>query len=127
LGEYVVALQEAFKGVKVALYNRAQMEQYGKNIAFVQLRSTLKPVLEYGDLQSQDGIMYVPVNCYISCFVIVCAGASSPKSAIYSHLRTSWTPPLLFQVFFFLFTGNSVYILNRLHQAFSTPTSPVAF
>lgn len=103
LGEYVVALQEAFKGVKVALYNRAQMEQYGKKIAFVQLRSTLKPVLEYGDLQSQDGIMYVSVNCYISCFVTVCAGANSPKSAIYSHLRTSWTPPLLFQVFFFSF------------------------
>jgi hypothetical protein len=109
LGEYVLALQEAFKGVKVATYTRAQMEQFGKNIAFVQLRSTLKPVLEYGDLQSQDGIMYVSVNYCIPCFVMVCAGANSPKSAIYSPLPTSWTPPLLFQVPFFAPAIRSLY------------------
>jgi len=57
LGKYVFALQEAFK-VKVALYTRAQMEQYGRQIAFAQLRSNLFSVLEYPDLHGNSGIMY---------------------------------------------------------------------
>jgi hypothetical protein len=60
LGKYVFALQEAFK-VRVALYTRAQMEQYGRKIAFAQLRSNLFSVLEYPDLHSDAGVMYVNV------------------------------------------------------------------
>jgi hypothetical protein len=56
LGKYVFALQDAFKP-KVSLYTRAQMEQYGRKIAFAQIRSNLNPVLQYGDLHSNDGIM----------------------------------------------------------------------
>jgi hypothetical protein len=56
LGKYVFALQDAFK-VRVALYTRAQMQQYGRTIAFAQLRSNLFSVLEYPDLHSPDGIM----------------------------------------------------------------------
>lgn len=57
LGKYVFALQDAFK-VRVALYTRAQMEQYGRKIAFMQLQSNLFSVLEYPDLHSDDGVMY---------------------------------------------------------------------
>jgi hypothetical protein len=69
LGKYVFALQDAFK-VKVALYTRAQMQQYGRTIAFAQLRSNLFSVLEYPDLHSPDGIMYARVH--IRRFLLPC-------------------------------------------------------
>jgi hypothetical protein len=76
LGKYVFVLQEAFK-VRVALYTRAQMQQYGRTIAFAQLRSNLFSVLEYPDLHSQDGIMCVPVHFDIVCYTVtVVAGGS---------------------------------------------------
>ncbi len=56
LGKYVFALQDVFKA-RVALYTRAQMEQYGRKIAFAQLRSNLFSVLEYPDLHSDAGVM----------------------------------------------------------------------
>ena len=67
LGKYVFALQEAFK-VKVALYTRAQMEQYGRKIAFAQLRSNLFSVLEYPDLHGNSGIMYAPTVVGVQLF-----------------------------------------------------------